>query len=482
MFTSSSVRPSLLSIRAAALLTLSAGFLLGGCSSGQKDSDQEFVFTADDAARFDQLVRQSDTQATGAVLGMMPSSLSSSSVGSGVVLTATVPTTTGSTLASVDPALVAHYNALRSESAGDGKDHVQVTNTFVNMRVAADKESTLVQKIDQGAVLELVEFPSAGWARVKTAAGIEGYVSLQYVSLLASSDQLPELKKRYEGLMYVDYPFLNVRSAPDRTADKIGELPGQSFVRPQAINGPWAQIPFNGKTGYVSAEYLTQFSPPMTVRQESFTLPILQYNASQTGVGEAIAAHVKKLKADGVSILTLADVADLLEKQEKSGGNFPAKGAVLTVTGVTSQTIGAITDTLKKSGVTATLFVSTQNVGLSGITQQTISQLVRSGFDVQSAGHTGDDLRALTDSQLDIELRQSRQLLSEAGATVFSIGYPDTGVNDRVMQHAAAAGYLFGVGGSPERTFRRSQFLKLPSLQITSSMLPDDVARVVEGK
>lgn len=458
------------------LLPLAAAILLTGCSSTSDDGDKEFVFTADDAARFDQLVRNSD-DGTGAVLGMVPSSSSSSLSGSGVVLTALQPSATGAILTAIDPTLVARYNALRAEADSDGKDRVTVTNSFVNLRERADKGSALLAQINQGTVLDLVELPSASWARVRTTAGLEGYVSLQYVSMLVSSDKLDEVKKRYEGLYFVDFAFLNVRTAPDKTAEKIGELPGDSFVRPLSVNGDWAQVPFNGKTGYVSTQYLKPFLPPMTVRQESFKVPVLQYNASQQGILEALGNHLAQLKKDGVTLLTLREFADLLEKQ----ATIPAKAAILTVIGATPTTLGPVTQKIAAAGETATVFVQTKDIGLSGITQQTVTALVRQGFELGTAGHTGDDLRSLTDAQLDLELRQSRQLLSEAGASVLSIAYPQTGVNDRVMQHAAAAGYLFGVGGSPERSFRRSQLLKLPSLPITSSMLPEEVSRVVTG-
>jgi uncharacterized protein YgiM (DUF1202 family) len=474
---SSSRRPASVTV----LLAIAAGLALSACASSGTPDDKEFVFTADDAARFDQLVRASDTDATGAVLGMQLSSSSSSAAfaGTGVTLAALPPTATGAVLTAIDPALVARWNAVRAESDGnDGKDRVTVTNAFVNLRERADSDSPLIVKINQGTVLDLVELPNAAWARVRTPAGQEGYVSLQYVSLLVSSDKLDEVKKRYDGLLFVDFAFLNVRATADKTGAKLGELPGKSFVRPLSVNGQWAQVPFNGKTGFVSTQYLKAFLPPMTLRQESFNVPVLQYNASQTGAAEALGSHIKRLKADGVTLLTLKDFGAMVEK----GTAVPAKSAILTVIGVTPTTIGPAASAIRTAGAEATLFIQTKDMSLSGITQQTVNALASQGFDIASAGHTGDDLRSLTDAQLDLELRQSRQLLEEAGADVQSVSYPQAGVNDRVMQHAAAAGYLFGVGGSPEKSFRRSQFLRLPSLPIATSMLPEEVSRLVIGQ
>ena len=55
------------------------------------------------------------------------------------------------------------------------------------------------------------------------------------------------------------------------------------------------------------------------------------------------------------------------------------------------------------------------------------------------------------------------------------------GVNERVMQLAGEAGYLFGVGSAPEASFSRTQFLRLPSFIISGSMTPEDVLGIVKG-
>jgi peptidoglycan/xylan/chitin deacetylase (PgdA/CDA1 family) len=121
-------------------------------------------------------------------------------------------------------------------------------------------------------------------------------------------------------------------------------------------------------------------------------------------------------------------------------------------------------------------------VGLQGITEKTMLTLLANGFDLQSAGHTGDDLRSLTNAQLELELQQSRAIIEETTKQpVFAVLYPQGGVNDRVMEKAAAAGYLLGISAAPERTFTREQFLRVPSFDIAPGLSADDLVKLAKG-
>jgi hypothetical protein len=61
------------------------------------------------------------------------------------------------------------------------------------------------------------------------------------------------------------------------------------------------------------------------------------------------------------------------------------------------------------------------------------------------------------------------------------VGYPEGGVNERVQQYAAQAGYLLGVGVAPERTFQREQLLRLPSFLISPTATEAEVMTMVKG-
>ena len=453
------------------LLVASFGILFAGCSAAEPEN--EFVFTADDAARFRALAEQAE--GSGA--------LSEGEGGSGIVLTALSGSGGLSGPAPVlDLSMVPVYTAMRSGPGATGENLYRVINDFLNMRAAPGSNAALVVRLNRGALLTLLDFTDASWAKVKTADGREGFVSTRYIAKVTSEQKLAEEKKKFDGLYYVNFAFLNVRKEPAANSDKIGELAGQSFVRPQSIDGAWATVPFGSSVGYVSSQYLAPFQPPFYVRQETFTLPVLHYRYS-VGMDSALQSHIQKLKENGVSILSFKGFRDLLIQQEEKDVRTPPSGVLLAISGVTAENAKTISDLLTRNGVSASLFLQTKNLGLSGITQKTLQTMLANGLDVQVEGHTGDDLRSLTNAQLELELKQSRQLLEEAAGTpVFAVLYPQGGVNDRVMQVAQESGYLLGVGAAPDRSFTRDQLLRLPSFQISSGVSADEVLKIAKGQ
>ncbi len=457
------------------LLIASFGILFAGCSP-QRPNDNDFVFTAEDAARFRELARQAE--------GVEASSESGATVedGSGSQVPAMNLDLGTGAVTELDLSMAQTYKAVRTGPVASGDNVFRVTNAYVNIRSEPSITAALVEKLNSGDTMTLIDFVDAAWAKIKTNSGKEGFVSSKYIAKMTSLDALAAEKKKYENVYFVNYAFVNVRSAPDSNSEKLGQLPGQSFVRPASITDGFAKIKFEGKDAYVSTQYLAPFQPNYIARQNTYTMPILVYHWGQTGIGDALATHVNELKAKGVNIWSLREFYDLLLKQESQDARLPDSTVVLAIDSVDGKNIKEVGDALVKLGVHATVFIQTKNLGLSGITQKSMSSLVAAGMDIESQGHTGDDLRALTNSQLELEVRQSRKLLEEAtGKPVFAIGYPQGGVNDRVSQAADGAGYLLGVGGVPDRSFTRNQLLSLPSYAISPAMSADDIVRIAKG-
>jgi peptidoglycan/xylan/chitin deacetylase (PgdA/CDA1 family) len=210
-------------------------------------------------------------------------------------------------------------------------------------------------------------------------------------------------------------------------------------------------------------------------------LPILHYDATQPGVLEQLAEHGQKLKQAGYKFMTLREFHDLVLAQEQKDARLDPKSVVIAITELNAENVRKVSDALFSNGMKATLFLQSGELGMSGITEKNLLTLLANGFDLQSAGHTGDDLRSLTNAQVKLELEQSRQLLQEyTKKDVIAVAYPQGGVNDRVMQTAANAGYLFGLGSAPESTFARDQFLRLPSFSVTANMTGDDILAAVK--
>jgi peptidoglycan/xylan/chitin deacetylase (PgdA/CDA1 family) len=378
--------------------------------------------------------------------------------------------------------MVKRYDAIRNSASAQGGDNMfRVTNSFVNVRSEPRSNSANLGRFNGGDLVPVLDFVNAGWAKVQMPDGKTGYIALQYLGKMTTDDKLEQEKAVYKGVYYVHYAFVNVRTKPDQQSEKMGQIFSQEFVKPLSVDKQWARVSLKGKEGYVSTQYLAPFIPKFIVRQDKFTVPILHYRMDDKTMLTTLGEHVTKLKQAGYTFLTLRDVRDILVSQESRDVRVPPKSVIIAITNVKPDTVRSASDVLYGAGVPATFFLQTKDVGLSGITEKTILTLLANGFDIQSSGHTGDDLRALTDAQVKLEVEQSRKLIEDlTKRDVFAIDYPQGGVNERVMQRAAEAGYLFGIGNAPDKVFTRSQFLRLPSFAILTSMTADDILNAVK--
>lgn len=451
------------------LLIASFGILFAGCGTPPPEEDV-FTFTEDDVARFRELAGSSEGTGTGDTT-------------EGPRIERVAGSGASSSLPKLDLSMAKTYDAMRAGPTGVGQELYRVTNAYLNVRGEPKVTAAEVARLSQGDQLTVLDFVDAAWAKAKLEDGKEGYVSTRYIAKLVSEEQLPAERKKYEGVYFVDFGFLNVRKSPDAGSEKIGEMPGQALVRPISMDKVWARVPFGSGEGYVAVQYLSPFAPQFLVRQETYKLPVLHYRlASGEDALPALRSHVAALKQAGITLWTLRDLRQLVLTQEDRDARVPPKTVILAISDVTAKNVQEVSQALQAAGASATLFLRTGDIGIGGITEKTVLSLSANGFDVQSGGHTGDDLRSLTNAQMQLELEQSRVLLEEmTGKPIFAIGYPIGGVNERVMQLAGEAGYLFGLGSAPESSFSRTQFLRLPGFIVSGSMTPEDVVGIVKG-
>lgn len=463
------------------LLIASFGILFAGCGKktaikGPADAPvDDITFTQDDLARFQRLAGL-DSSDSGTVVGSGSGASSVPLLRAGEGSGTTQPVT-------LDLSMVKQYDAIRAGGGGgtEGENTCRVTNAFLNIRSEPRVSAPLLQRLNEGDTVNVLEFVNGEWAKLQLAGGKTGYAALRYLGRVTTEDKLAEEKKAFNNVYYVSYAFVNVRAKPDQKSDKLGQIPGQAFVRPLQIEGQWARVAFEGKEGYVALSYLAPFQPAFLVQQNKFTLPILHYHVSQAGVLDALAEHVARLKQAGVAFVTFRDFQSvLLQQDERKDVKLPENAVLIAVTDLTPESARRAADILYGAGVPATFFLQGSALGLSGITQKMLQTLIADGFDLQSAAQSGDDLRSLTNAQVKAELEQGRGILEkQTGRPVFAIDYPQGGVNDRVAQIAAETGFLFGVGNAPDKQFLRAQLLRLPSYTITSTMTADDVLQIL---
>ena len=432
-------------------LFLFALLLLAACGGGG-DMEDSFTFTAEDAAEISELLDR--------IEGEEPATTTEGAV----------DLTEGEVV--LDASQAHRFDALRTSLGAIGENTFRVTNTFLNVRAKPNVRAEKVEELKQGDHVTLLSYPNARWAEIQLLDGRKGYVSTTYITQIVSERDLEQVKKRYEGQYIVNFQFVNVRSEPSTKGQKLGELLSNQIVRPIGFHENWARIPFEGQEGFVSADYLRPFKPNLIVRQERFSIPILHYRGDDGAMADTLVAHLAYLKSRGKKLMTLRDFYELLLAQEKRDVRLPAESVILVISDVTPETVKSIADALRASGAQATFFLQTNTIGPEGIATGAIATLVAEGHDVQSAGHAGEDLRALINSQIAMDMAQSRQILEDlTGKDIFAVLYPQGGVNDRVAEQAVKTGYLFGLTLTPSvgEGFDRSQFLRLPSNVITAT-------------
>jgi peptidoglycan/xylan/chitin deacetylase (PgdA/CDA1 family)/uncharacterized protein YgiM (DUF1202 family) len=457
------------------LLIAFFGILFVGCGPSDGTTQMEdAVFTEEDMAKYRELAGSGAFMDTGT--GTMME-------GPDLTVDAASGMTTPTEPVILDLSFVPTYKSIRQSTLRDGQNTYRVINDFLNVREQPNVTAKNLGRLERGDPVEVAEFVNAAWAKV-TYNGAPGFVAVRYIGKVVSDDKLAAEKKQYEGMWFVDFGFVNVRKDPNSDSEKLGELTGQTFVRPVSVDGEWAQIIFEGKQGYVSRKYLSPFLPSFLVRQEVFPLPVLTYRVTEKSQIDLLIAHVERLKTEGYRFMTMRELREILIAQLQKDTRLPPRTVAITITDASPQTAKDAADALVRIGVRATMFLETKHLGLSGITEKQIMTMVANGLDIQSGTHMGDDLRGLTNAQVQLEFNQSRKLLEEfAGRTIFAVAYPGGGVNDRVLQYAASGGYLVGIASEDSLraspTFTRDQLLSIPGLLVTSSMTAEDILTFV---
>lgn len=443
------------------LLVATFGILFAGCG-GKEPAEipqaDEFSFTAEDLARVKELVGDG----TGAFIPRLEVAPEAEGDGGPPV---------------IDVGTISKFDAMRMGTETQ-QNMFRVTNAFLNVRSEPRATAPQLGRLEGSESVEVLEFTDAAWAKV-LYNGEEGYVASRYISKLVSEAGLTEEKKKYDGLYFVDFGFLNVRKDADTNSEKIGELPGQSFVRPLTMDDVWARVPFEDGDGYVAVQYLTPFLPNFLVRQGKFTLPVVHFRLEGEGILDAMPAQLDALKKGGYTLWTMRDFYSLLLQQEERDVRLNPNTIIVAVSDVTPENIRELSDVLRASGVEATVFLEGQHMG-GAIDQKQIMTLIANGQDIQSAGHTGDDLRSLTNAQVELELSQSKNLIEQVTKKdVVAIAYPMGGVNDRIARKAAEVGYLLGLSAEPDTSFERTQFLRMPSITVKASMSSEDLLSLI---
>lgn len=138
-----------------------------------------------------------------------------------------------------------------------------VCSTTVNFRSQPSTSSTVLASMPNGASVNITGV-SNGWFKA-TYNGQNGYVSADYVSFAgsgsgsssssnqSSSSSSPTTRT---GKIVCD-TSVNFRSQPNTSCSIIGSLYNGATVTILSSENGWYKATYNGKTGYISADYVT---------------------------------------------------------------------------------------------------------------------------------------------------------------------------------------------------------------------------------
>ncbi|PLT30039.1 SH3 domain-containing protein [Peribacillus deserti] len=122
-----------------------------------------------------------------------------------------------------------------------------VNASSLNVRSGAGTNYARIGILPRGSRIDVIQKLSNGWYKI-SYKGKTGYVSGQYVKTTAAAAPVYRVKAT----------SLNVRTGPSTKYASIGSLKNGAVINVirKESNG-WYRINFNGKTGYVSGQYVT---------------------------------------------------------------------------------------------------------------------------------------------------------------------------------------------------------------------------------
>lgn len=143
-----------------------------------------------------------------------------------------------------------------------------VTATKLNVRSEPNTACEILGSLTYGDAVEILGVEN-GWCRI-SYLGELAYISAEYVSPSqpATTTTASTTRKKTttttlppQTVLYVTGTKLNVRSQPNTSSEILGTLEQGMAVVIYATEGNWYRIDFNGKTGYISADYVSQTPP-----------------------------------------------------------------------------------------------------------------------------------------------------------------------------------------------------------------------------
>lgn len=129
-----------------------------------------------------------------------------------------------------------------------------VTGDGLRLREKPGTSSEVLTTLHTGTCVAVLEDARDGWYKV-SYQGKTGYLSADYVEVSTRLDA-----DLGSGRVATEGGSLNVRSGPGTENGRVMSLANNTLVKITGIENGWYKIEHNGKTGYVSSDYLVTCS------------------------------------------------------------------------------------------------------------------------------------------------------------------------------------------------------------------------------
>ncbi len=153
---------------------------------------------------------------------------------------------------------------------------VTASQKRVNLRARPSTDSAILDYLDPGSRVELLEDLSDGWSQIRYGENI-GYINTIYLRQAEEETVIPHLtgsapaaEAAFEGTALVSNAVqygrgtsssrMLVRAQPDSSSECVRKLMSGTVVKVLSVENGWAEISYANVTGYVNASYLSLFT------------------------------------------------------------------------------------------------------------------------------------------------------------------------------------------------------------------------------
>ena len=180
----------------------------------------------------------------------------------------------------------------------------------VNFRSGPSTSYSVIGKLSNGDKVEVIS-TSNGWSKIKYN-GKTGYVSSQYLSSSTAPESTTTTTK------YVNTLSLNVRSGPSTSYSVIGKVSEGDKVEVISTSNGWSKIKYNGKTGYVSSQYLSSSTAPESTTTTTKYVNTLSLNV-RSGPSTSYSVIGKVSEGDKVEVISTSNGWSKIKYNGKTG-------------------------------------------------------------------------------------------------------------------------------------------------------------------